>query len=107
MCTQCTFQSALCIASARRRYEKGKRIKNGERTRTTVKNATGVHRLPYVGVCTGCVGRGGSASAGALTTQSACERRGRASGKSWLRHNYISRKRCAREREERRNIAAL
>lgn len=65
MCTQCMFQSALCIASAHRRYEKEKRMKNGERTRITVKNATGVYLLPYVGVCTGCVGRGGSASAGA------------------------------------------
>lgn len=46
--------------------EREKRAKDRERTRSTVKNATGVYLLPpCAGVGAGCVGRGGSTSAGA------------------------------------------
>lgn len=59
--TQCMFQGAARTQACRRKEKR--KEKRRESARTTVESATGV--CPCVGVRVGCVGRGGSASAGA------------------------------------------
>lgn len=84
--TQCVFQGVSSIANASIRTEEEKeRKKAGKRVRYCRKrNRCRYNAFYCVGVYVGCVGRGGPASAGAWTTQSACERKGHASGKSGI-----------------------
>lgn len=64
--TQCVFQGASSIASASVQTEEEKeRKKTRKHARATVGSATGVYAFDRAGVYVGCVGRGGSASAGA------------------------------------------